>query len=183
MIVFFEGADGSGKTTLLNIISNRLTLQNYTVDNYGNKAIPTHPAAKDRVNEKQLFKALKKMAVSKVVYLVDRGPISDFIYRVFDDNKCVTTMTKFINFLKEYNKQIFIVYCDSNESYNKMLERGEDNPTALNKHQELRKVYNMFMFFLFNEIKFNRSKVNPFVNSHKEALITDINYFAFMNAR
>ena len=168
MIIYFEGPDGSGKSTLLNTIYNDLVNKGYKVDPQANRFIPTHPKAEKRVSERQLYRALKKMATDdSTVYLVDRGPISDIVYRVFDDYKPVTTPRKIMQFMQEYFTKILTFYCRTDLAEKKMLERGDDNPVALKRHKELTRLYDTIMD-CFDEvlsapiIKFDYSKKNSF---------------------
>lgn len=146
MIIYFEGPDGSGKSTLLNTIYNDLVNKGYKVDPQANRFIPTHPKAEKRVSERQLYRALKKMANdNSTVFLVDRGPISDMIYRVFDNYNSVTTPRKFMRFMQDNFTTIITLYCRTDLAEKKMLERGDENPIAIQRHKEITKVYDMLM--------------------------------------
>lgn len=155
MIIYLEGPDGSGKSTLLRNLKEVLQ-QNWKVDAYANMRIPTHPARSGRVTEKVLYSELKKMANDKhTVYIVDRGPISDIVYRVFDDYSQVTTLSKLTEFMRNNSRGIYTIYCCSSKAEENMLKRGDDNPIALTKHKEITKVYNLVMNVLQSVVKYN----------------------------
>lgn len=147
MIIIFEGPDGSGKSTIKAHIADMLKANGIKVFEDGIKNIPTHPT-KDpyRISEKDLYKELKLMANGDVVTLIDRGVISDIIYRLFDKYESVTTIGKFTKFLKQYGNKILIVYCNSSDPdrYDKMMKRGEDNPVAIEKYSLLSNIYELF---------------------------------------
>ena len=162
MIIYFEGPDGSGKSTLLNTIYNDLVNKGYKVDPQANRFIPTHPKAEKRVSEKELFRQLKRMARdNSTVYLVDRGPISDIVYRVFDNYTPVTTFDKFMDFMAQNYFDIVTIYCRTDLAEQKMLERGDENPIAIQKHKEITKVYDIVMNGTpLSDLRFDYSKKN-----------------------
>lgn len=186
MIVYLEGPDGSGKSTLLKEIHKSLTnmFENkiYVYDN-SNLLIPTHPKlGAERITEPLLYKRLKSMVHDNSIHLVDRGPISDLVYRVFDNYTSVTNINKFKAFLEENDKRIFTIYCNSTLAEEKMKERGDDNPVALNKHKELSKLYDLIMSVisvkLKNYAKFDYSNRNAIKN-----ILEQIEYFSYMTVR
>ena len=182
MIIMFEGPDGSGKSTLLTKIHEYLIEKYYIdrVDACGNYWIPTHPKAPDRVSEEQLFSKLEAMIKDDTVYLIDRGPISDCVYRVFDDNTTVTSIDKVKEFINKYNTKFMLIYCKTPDAEKYMRERGEDNPTSLQRHKELTKVYDLVMNLL--KTKYNYIQYDFTVNKTKKILDT-IDYFVFMNSK
>ena len=176
MIIQLEGPDGSGKSTLARAIKEALyEMVPVWYDNI-EYIIPTKPTAKDRLNEKELFKRLVKIAKSKTVYILDRGPISDVIYRVFDSYNSVTTLPKIIKFFEEHVVRCFVVFCGTPLAEEKMLERGEDNPTSLNRHKELTKVYNIVEDCFKATIPFN-IKHFDYSKNKCSSLISDIEYW------
>ena len=184
MIIWLEGPDGSGKSTLKDSIYDTLTEGKYNtnkVDANGELLIPTHPARDGRLNEQQLFKQLKKMVLSDCVYIVDRGPRSDCIYRVFDNYKPVTTLNKVINFIKHYNNKIFLCYCRTDVAEEKMLERGDENPVALTRHKELTRLYDMVMGLISVNCPYNFRKYDFTKKRSINELLGQISYFVYMN--
>lgn len=186
MIVYLEGPDGSGKSTLLQEIYkslNNMFNNKIYVYNNSNLLIPTHPKmGKDRISEPQLYRTLKSMVSDNSIHLLDRGPLSDIIYRVFDDYSTVTNINRFKKFLEENDKRIFTIYCNSALAEEKMKERGDDNPVALNKHKELSKLYDLIMSVISIKLK-NYAKFDYSNKSAIKNILEQIEYFAYMTVR
>lgn len=145
MIIYLEGPDGSGKSTLADRIAELCKDRDYEFDRFAERIISTHPCRLDRIGPKQLFDELDYMAKDKAVYILDRGPISDNIYRIFDNYEPVSTLDKYVAKFQEYGNRIIIIYCRTREAEKRMLERGDDNPVALTRHKELTKAYDVIM--------------------------------------
>lgn len=183
MIIYLEGPDGSGKTTLLRNLKETLQ-RNWIVDVYANTRIPTHPAKRGRVTEKLLYSELKKMANDKyMVYIIDRGPISDIVYRVFDDYSQVTTLSKLMKFMQDHSKGIYTIYCCSSKAEENMLKRGDDNPIALKKHKEITRVYNLVMNVLQSAVKYNIVKYDYDKRGNLKNVIQGAQYFCYMGMK
>ena len=178
MIIYLEGPDGSGKTTLINSMADSLIGSGYDVDANANRFIPTHPLAKyrpsdvARIDEKTMYKYLKTMAKSDTIYIIDRGPISDIIYRTFDDFEPVTTLTNFIEVLRQLPRTK-IIYCHNSKAEEMMLKRGDENPIAIAKHKEISKLYEL----VFERIKYDcLCKVVDYDFTKRQALNEMIGY-------
>lgn len=165
MIIYIEGVDGSGKTTLLNMLAEKIDpikiIRGIELIKDANKFIPTLPTVKDRVSSHDLVKEIKRMASDDTtIYLVDRGPISDIIYRTFDEYKPVIDLDDIIKLLKPLidDDRVLVLFCDSDKAYSKMLDRGDNNKIAITHHKQLR--------YLFNNIMplFSNYKVDMFSN-------------------
>lgn len=159
MIIYLEGVDGSGKSTLKKELADRLfqlaELKEITVVPEGETMIPTRPLAPDRVDAKTLLQRLHDMANDlNTVYICDRGPLSDIIYRAFDDYKCVIPLEVFWTFWLANQHFIVTVFCDSNTSYTSMMERGDNNQYAINNHYAIRHLYQQIMP-LFGPVKYD----------------------------
>lgn len=149
MIVYIEGVDGSGKSTLANKIANMCKKLGYKYDRYAESKISTNPTKSDRVNEDYLFEELRRMANdNSTIYILDRGPISDNIYRIFDNYKPVATLEELAKALNSYGNKIIIIYAKTGIAERAMITRGDDNPVALKHHKELSKVYDITMKLL-----------------------------------
>lgn len=183
MIIYLEGPDGSGKSTLLSSIANHIH-NKFKVDflSNANRFIPTHPKAENRVSEKELFRQLKRMAKDdKTVYIIDRGPISDLVYRVFDSYNWVTTPNKVIEFFKKYSNKIMTIYCRTDLAEKKMLERGDDNPIAKQKHKEITKLFDLFMSSYKDRVKYNVVQHDYSKKSSTKQILNKVDYFCYMN--
>lgn len=182
MIIYLEGVDGSGKSTLVKMLEDSLS-QFGKVDTEGNKRIPTHPNRQDRVTQAKLFKELKAMARDNVIHIVDRGPISDLIYRVFDTHKSVTTMDKVQEFLQEFNNRVLLIYCRNDMAKRNMLERGDENPVAIEQHDKLSKSFDIVMNLLFSNLRCNYN-VYDYTNTNSiNEVLGHANYFVYMGLR
>lgn len=182
MLVIFEGPDGSGKTTLQNKVSEVMCKysNNLKVIDGAEQLIPTHPKSQVRVTKQELYKQLKRMATAKdALYLVNRGPISDIIYRVFDNHPPVTTLPKLLEFIKKYERQLIIVYCHSKVAEQKMLERGDENPIAISRHKEISRVYDIVMSVISSNMRYNFKNFDMTKRNDKERIISDIAYTTY----
>ena len=182
MIIYLEGVDGTGKSTLVRMLEDSLS-QFGKVDAEANKRIPTHPNRPGRVTQAKMFKELKAMARDNVIHIVDRGPISDVIYRVFDAHKSVTTIEKVQEFLQEFNNRVLTIYCRNNVAKRNMLERGDDNPVAIEKHDELTKAFDIVMQLIFKNLHCNYGIYDYTDDRSINEIIGFANYFAYMGLR
>lgn len=143
MIVYLEGPDGSGKSTLANEIAKYLKDEGYEVDRFAERNVSTHPTRPYRLDKKHLLDELKYMERDTAVHILDRGPLSDVVYRVFDNYDPVATMTDYLNFFASH--AAIIIYCRTSNAEKAMNDRGDDNPVALTRHKEISKVYDIVM--------------------------------------
>lgn len=165
MIIYIEGVDGTGKTTLANAIKDRLELL-YRTGIKGSKRVVFNNALKvgtmpnnpNRLKEDDLKTLLVGMIVdTTTVYICDRGPLSDIIYRTFDKHKPVISFADFWSTWLQYQGLFIVVGCDSNSAYKLMLTRGDDNTTAKTRHSEIRYLYQQ-LFPMFGAIKYDVKK-------------------------
>lgn len=175
MVIYLEGPDGSGKTTLAKQLEEKYIEEGYKVFTNGESIISTHPTRPNRVNEKELYEKLYTMTKAKEIYILDRGPISDCIYRVFDDFKPVTNISSFYYFMITNIDNFIIIYCNNKNAEKNMLNRGDDNPVAINKHKELSKLYNLVMNIFdatshYKEYDFAKDSIEDVTNIISEAL-------------
>ena len=156
MIVYIEGVDGSGKSTFATAITEFLQEKGFTVHPKAEKAMVTHPWRFDRTTRENLLFNLRSRLSSPDVFIVDRGELSDIIYRTFDLDKykALMSLDEYYHFYRLYEKRYLIVHCDTNLSEKLMLERGEDNKISITEHQKLRYLFNQIMP-LFNAIKYD----------------------------
>lgn len=181
MIIYLEGPDGSGKTTLKETIYDSLSNAGYNVIPNGLDLIPTHPReGENRMNESQLFKQLRKMANEKAIYICDRGPISDCVYRVFDAYQSVTTINKLKTFIEKNNSKILLIYCRTNKAEDAMKTRGDESQIALTRHKEITKLFDMVMSIIMSNLKFNTLKYDFTKKKQINEVIGSANYWAYM---
>lgn len=149
MIVYIEGVDGSGKTILTNNIGIHCRKLGYECDTTAECTISTNPKSLYRVNNTYLFTILKNMANDNAtIYILDRGPISDIIYRIFDNYKPIATLEQCVKAFKDYGNKIIIIHAKTASAEKAMMRRGDDNSTALEHHKELSKIYDNIMNLL-----------------------------------
>lgn len=184
MIIMLEGPDGSGKTTLIENITDILDNIDSVTDYALNHGCETHPnLGKDRISEKNLYNYLNCWIKTDSVLLIDRGAISDIVYRVFDDYKPVTSLNKFIKFLKKNEKHILTIYCRTDKAEENMLKRGDDNPIALAKHKEITKVYDLVMDQIKDSLKYNYIKYDYSKKSSINEALGKVSYFCYMASK
>lgn len=159
MIIMVEGVDGSGKSTFIDKLTTRLDevkkLHNIKIVGNAEILIPTHPKREDRLTTEDLVSKLIGMATdTSTIYVCDRGPISDIIYRTFDKYDPLLDLNTMLNIYHRNALGFLLVFCDTIESERLMKERGEDNPVAIQRHQELRYLYKQIMS-TFNHYKYD----------------------------
>lgn len=187
MIIFFEGPDGSGKSTLLNNIDKHFDeydiFKQLIIVSNAKSDIPTRPNCEiKRIGEKELYSKLKHMATSKnVLCLIDRGPISDFIYRIFDKFPTVTTIPTWSKFINKYGHNIMTIFCMSELSEAAMLARGDNNKIAIEKHSEITKAYEMFINLSTQIHPYNWARYDFNKRGDFEAVAYAIRQFCYCN--
>lgn len=159
MIVYIEGVDGSGKSTFAKALTTHLQEEGFDVVPKAEKLMVTHPWRPDRIDKASLRRQLRKCLDSPQVFIVDRGELSDIIYRTFDFKKYTALMTlkEFFNIWAYNQDKYIIVHCDSDKSEQLMLARGEDNEISIVEHQKLRYLFNQIMP-LFNALTFDADR-------------------------
>lgn len=151
MIIYLEGPDGSGKSTLSDAITNELIKRDLPViqTKDGKCDIDTHPRSQYRNTAPQLIMNFVDMAYKDAIYVLDRGPVSDVVYRQFDEYEPVINSGQLYCLLNMTVDKVYVVYCRTDVAEEKMLERGDDNPIAIKKHKEIAKAYDELMSNMF----------------------------------
>jgi hypothetical protein len=163
MIIYLEGPDGSGKSALRKVLYREITLKlpyfaafgiTGVIEN-GEDLIPTRPTNPERLTREGLWIKLTEMVNDiHVIYICDRGPISDIIYRTFDQYQPLMTLTAYYRFWQDHRNLITTVYCDTDKSEEVMLNRGDNNPVAIANHKAIRYLYQQIML-LFTPIRYD----------------------------
>ena len=165
MIIYLEGPDASGKSTLKASLIARLetlaSIRNIKIVPDGEKLIPTRPGIANipRCTYRQLVNNLEKMARKlDTVYICDRGPISDVIYRAFDKYLPIINLEDYRLIWLTNSQFIVTVHCDTDLSTELLAKRGDNNPIAIANHQALRYLYRQIMP-LFDAFKYDLSTI------------------------
>ena len=139
MIIYLEGPDGSGKSTLANEIAKYLKDEGYEVDRFAERNVSTHPTRPYRLDKMHLLDELKYMERDNTVHILDRGPLSDVVYRVFDNYEPVATMTDYLNFFASH--AAIIIYCRTGNAEKAMNDRGDDKILVNKEKNEITFLY------------------------------------------
>lgn len=127
MIVYLEGADGSGKTTLL----EKLKLLGYS-------EVESLPRMKDKYKEReQWLNFANKYGESSNIYVVDRGPLTEFVYRQVQKDRSYLLLDDLHNLLYHCK----IILCDTPCAFDRAMKRGEDNIVDKQIHARIRETY------------------------------------------
>lgn len=165
MIIYLEGPDASGKSTLRTKIFERLNqiqeeLKTFGVATFvenGEDLIPTRPTNSNRLTLVNLVSKFFEMANDlTTIYICDRGPISDIIYRAFDKFQPVMTLNQYITVWIQCHSLVITVHCDSDASIEMLHERGDNNPIAVANHAAIRYLYKQIMP-IFKPLKYDFS--------------------------
>ena len=135
MILMVEGNEGTGKTTLINSLIRRSS----------SCLVKTGRRFKD------LYNLYDMMSKSNSLYLLDRGFITDLVYRGLDREKGDLTLYQIGKLCGDNQSRIKIVFCYHDNSFKNSIERGEDNITVEQVHNlinaEYRKYENLIKCF------------------------------------
>lgn len=143
MIIYLEGADGSGKTTLAKQIVKYCKDRDITAVQ-AEPLINTNPSRPNRVTSAELMDKLSIMYKCRdIVYVLDRGPISDCIYRLFDDYEPVIDYHYLRLSMEFMFKNTLLIYCRNNNMKKYVEERGDTNPIVKKYHDKIIRVYDM----------------------------------------
>lgn len=178
MVIYIEGVDGSGKSSFAAAVTTYLQEKGFKVHPKAEKQLVTHPWRLNRLTTQGYLSRLRSFLGSAEVFIVDRGELSDIIYRTFDNEKysALMTLSEFYRFYQMMQHSFIVVHCDTDQSYELMLKRGEDNQVSITEHQKLRYLFNQVMP-LFNAIKYDLS-VKP---SYLDAILANVRMQLILN--
>ena len=138
MVILLEGVDGSGKSTLYNILRQ----------NFGYNFIKCLP--RDDNNQ---YLWWKKKVESPYVYFMDRGFVSEWVYRpVKDDEEPNISLEEIGNLC---SRELLVIWCKNKNAYKNILERGDD---YINNKKEYDMIVNRYIQVI--------TTINWFTNSH-----------------
>lgn len=162
MLILVEGADGSGKSYLV----NQLYEKGFAIQ-------------KVQLHQNFDFRCAANHCCYADINLVeDRSPITDIVYRIFDEQK--PDRTENIDSILEWVRRfgVKIIYCKTKSSYTDSIRRGEENITSFQDHCEISKIYDIVMaiikrdypskVFEYDHSKQNINDVLKFINTQGE---------------
>ena len=162
MLILVEGADGSGKSYLV----NQLYEKGFAIQ-------------KVKCHQNFNFKNAANNCYYYYINLVeDRSPITDIVYRIFDEQKPDRTenIDDILEWIRYYN--VKIIYCKTKSSYTDSIRRGEENITSFQNHCEISKIYDVVMGIIKRDypsavLEYDHSKQNvndvlKFINTQGE---------------
>lgn len=136
MIVFIEGPDGSGKSTLI----DKLYKDGFPIFKH---------LAKDKIN---WFTILKSTNECEMTLISNRSPMTDIIYRSYDD-KILTdlNLVQFLHLIEKGN--IKFIYCNTETAYEDCKQRGTHYGSAEDffKHFSISQSYSSLFLIIKNE--------------------------------
>lgn len=151
MIVYLEGPDGSGKTTFAQKLVYACITMDKSVE-LSAHLINTDPRKEPRLSKDIIFNRFEQMRLSDTIHILDRGPISDIVYRCFDKIERTIELDEFLNFIYEIElnprvstRRMMIVHCDTQAAEMMMKARGDDNPKAIEFHYNISQIYKQIM--------------------------------------
>lgn len=162
MLILVEGVDGSGKSYLV----NQLYEKGFAIQ---------------KVQWSQNFDFHKASAYcyqGDINLVEDRSPITDIVYRIFDEQKPDRTenIDDILDWVRRF--KIKIIYCKTKSSYTDSIRRGEENITSFQDHCEISKIYDIVMAIIKRDypsavLEYDHSKQNvndvlKFINTQGE---------------
>lgn len=124
MLVLIEGNEGTGKTTLIKQLSKHFTF--ITVK---------YPKGKFD----NLYQTLCQFAEADDVFVLDRGFVSDLVYRIRDKCSCQISLYQIAELCDYY--KIKIVFCHNENGYKDAMRRGEDNVTLEKDYDDITLIF------------------------------------------
>lgn len=125
MIILLEGVDGSGKTTLYRELQKEF---NYNFI----KGLPR--------DDNGHYLWWKKKIESPYIYFIDRGFISEWVYRPIKDDAEPNISLEEIGNLCSRN--LLVLWCNNKNGYKNILERGDD---YINNKKEYDMIVNRYI--------------------------------------
>lgn len=108
MIILVEGNEGTGKTTLINEL-----VKNHSII-----------AVKISKECENLYDFYDYLLNSPHLFVLDRGFVTDLVYRIWDKGKGQVNLHQLSNlFVKD---KVKIIFCYHRNSYENSIKRGED---------------------------------------------------------
>ena len=152
MLLLIEGNEGVGKTTLINQLAERI---HFVTVKYPKEV-------------KKTFQMLYNFIKDEILYVLDRGFISDLVYRSLDHKRGQTTLYQ-IGQLCSSPSGIKIIFCNNKNAFENAMKRGETNITV----EPLHKIIDNRFFFVEEMIK-NFTDIETFDYNYEYQSIDDV---------
>lgn len=133
MIVFVEGNEGTGKTTLINQLLEKTT-------------IATVKSSKDFTG---LFRLYIEFANSPQVYVMDRGFITDLVYRIWDKKQGHMSLYQIGN-LCANSANVRVIMCHNFNGFENALKRGENVVTCQKDYDRIDQIFDDILSMIEN---------------------------------
>lgn len=122
MVILIEGNEGVGKTSLINALQEHLTFISVKY-------------SKHFMNPYGMFST---MAKSSDLYVVDRGFVSDMVYRAIDGECPHTTLREIVELCE---RDVKIVFCYNDNAFENAIKRGETNIVSKEVHDKINEYF------------------------------------------
>ena len=141
MLVIFEGVDGSGKTTACKYFVEKGWKRINSDDFFKDTSIPKFWQNRENFNFNTMFDVVQDAAASDEIFVMDRSEITGWIYTEIEGRPQFAPydVSRFLRFLLDSNVKIVWFCCQNAKQY--MLERGDDNCIAIDKHSDVHNSY------------------------------------------
>lgn len=128
MLVLVEGPDGTGKTTLVNKLCNV----------YGYRKVEPPTAKESQADFLEEWENLDELGKT---FILDRSFISEFVYRLFDENYCCISLDDTFRLLSDDGCKV--IYCNADNGFELATARGEDNITNKKDWLTIKSIYDV----------------------------------------
>lgn len=162
MVILLEGADGAGKSTLYEKLKESLSRRGFNfIKHLDRDALGHHLWWKKKID-------------SPYVYVIDRGFLSEVIYRpIKRDKKPNISLDEFSDLCTE---NLCIIYCKTTSQLDDMVNRGDDY-VSVYEYPDIVKAYDVITGVLETFTKVKIYQYDWFNDNYVE-LIENIRSFA-----
>lgn len=132
MVILLEGADGAGKSTLYKKLQEKLPVGYNFIKHLDRDKIGHHFWWKSKIE-------------SPYIYVIDRGFVSELIYRPIKNDKIPNISLN--EFADLCNENLCIIYCKTEREFADMLYRGDDYINS-EEYPKVERYYDVLMNIL-----------------------------------
>lgn len=147
MIIFIEGIDGAGKTTLYNALRDiRFEHIDGSKINF-EQTVNAHNPYVTGYELEAFNMRLRSQRNSKDIYIYDRSPISELVYRMWDEKYCKYKL-EFFEDLVRGTIGFAVIYCKPSNlkhAWDMRTERDKDDISTESDRDEIAQHYDSVM--------------------------------------